>query len=268
MGTIEQNKPDRSYTIQSVERALDILVLLCNSNVPLSAKEIADALKMKRSTVNGLMNTLIKKKYIKKNATRGKYEESIKLFALSQKYLNKLPVLQQCDKYWENNVGKQLNVSINLGLYDEMDQVLTIRIYEERRNVIFRSYTSLPMYCTGIGKCLLAYFPEKTAENIISNMSMYAYTDNTITNCDALYKELEMIRQRGYALDKGEWMENTYCIAFPIFDFTNNIIASYSIADSKETIERQRDILIRTGLQASKHCSIDLGWEPNRPARD
>lgn len=267
METIEQNKPDRSSTIQSVERALDILDLLCNSSVPLGAKEISDALKMKRSTVNGLLNTLIQKKYIKKGAARGKYEASIKLFAISQRYFNNLPVLQRTAKYWENNIGKQLNVSANMGLYDEKDQVLTIRVYEEGRNVVFRSYISLPMYCTGIGKCLLAYFPEKTAEDIISNMSMYAYTDHTITGRDALYKELERIRQRGYALDEGEWMENTYCIAFPIFDFTNNIIASCSIVDSKETIESQRDILIRSGLQASKYCSIDLGWKPDQTVR-
>lgn len=263
--TAGQNKPDRPSTIQSVERALDILTLLCNSNIPLSAKEIADALKMTRSTVNGLLNTLLQKKCVKKCAARGKYMESIKLFAISQKHLNKLPVLQETGKYWENNIGKRLNVSSNLGLYDEMNQVLTIRVYEQQgRNDFFRSYTSLPMYCTGIGKCLLAYFPEKMAEDIISQISMDAYTDHTITAQDALYKELESIRQCGYSLDQGELLENTYCIAFPIFDFTNNIIASCSIADSKETIESQRDILIRSGLQASKYCSIVLGWKPNK----
>lgn len=254
-------KLSKSSTIQSVDRALDILTLLCKSNLPLSVSEIADELGLKRSTANGLVNTLVQNGFVEKHIDRGKYVESIKLFVLSQNYPNKLPILNKASEYWIN-IGKRLDVSIHMGLYDEMNEVLFIRVYEKGQLNVLKSHTSFPMHTTGIGKCILSYFPQELVEDIIKQAGMSAYTKNTITDFDILLDELENIRKRGYALDKGELFENTYCVSFPVFDHNNEIVASFSASDTKEKIESMMDVIVRNGLQASKSCSRDLGWKP------
>lgn len=258
---IQDEHSKQPLRIQSVERALDIITLLCKSGTSLSVKDIADELGIKRSTVNGIMTTLLNKGFVQKDINRGKYVESVKLFVLAQSYVNKVPIINRISKQWQQ-IGRTLGFNINLGIYNGMNEVLLIRLFEKGMMEIMNSYTSIPMHASGIGKCLLAYFPPEDTRRIIEATGMPAYTASTITSFETLGKELEQIRQKGYAYDQAEFMDNTYCLAFPIFN-SSGIVTACSINSTKEQIESQKELLIRTGLQESKNGSLQMGWKPN-----
>ena len=61
-------------------------------------------------------------------------------------------------------------------------------------------------------------------------------TDKTITDWDALIAELATIRTRGYALDSEEEEVGKTCIAVPVLDSFENIVASLSLSGQTKYI--------------------------------
>ena len=75
-----------------------------------------------------------------------------------------------------------------------------------------------PMYCTGVGKAILAFLPEEYMEKYVLSRPLIKMTEHTITTGDGLLKELEQVRERGYAVDDEEIEPGLHCIAAPIFN--------------------------------------------------
>ena len=85
------------------------------------------------------------------------------------------------------------------------------------------------MHCTGLGKAMLAYLPEEK-QRAYAARKLEAYTDYTITDGDALLKELREIRQRGYAIDNMEHEFGVKCVAVPVLGRNGQVVAGVSIS--------------------------------------
>jgi DNA-binding IclR family transcriptional regulator len=88
---------------------------------------------------------------------------------------------------------------------------------------------SFPLYCTGLGKVLLAYSPPSEADRILSK-KLKSYTENTITDPQELKKELKQIKKQGYALDRQEVTRGIMCVAAPVFGIGGEIVCAISVA--------------------------------------
>ena len=86
------------------------------------------------------------------------------------------------------------------------------------------------MYCTGIGKAMLANMNERTIEEYLATHELKAFTENSITDKEEFRQELLRIRQRGYAIDDMEHEFGIKCVAMPIFDRNRNVYAAISIS--------------------------------------
>ena len=74
------------------------------------------------------------------------------------------------------------------------------------------------MYCTGVGKSILAYLPKEEVCGIWERTTITAYTERTIVDYSTLLLELEQIRKNGVAFDNEEHEIGIMCIASPVFD--------------------------------------------------
>lgn len=86
-----------------------------------------------------------------------------------------------------------------------------------------------PLYCTGLGKALLATIGEEEMHTIAKNLSFSRYTSNTITEQTKLNDELNMIKENGYAIDNEEHEDGIFCIASPIMTKEGKPLAAISI---------------------------------------
>ena len=84
------------------------------------------------------------------------------------------------------------------------------------------------MHCTGLGKAMLAYLPEEK-QRAYAARKLEPYTDYTITDGDALMKELRETRQRGYAIDNMEHEFGVKCVAVPVLGRNGQVVAGVSI---------------------------------------
>ena len=86
------------------------------------------------------------------------------------------------------------------------------------------------MHSSGIGKALLAHMDVYRRQRIIKTMSLESYTKFTITDADALNRDLDYIQNRGYSIDNEERNLGMRCIAAPVFDFNREVIAGISVS--------------------------------------
>jgi len=79
-----------------------------------------------------------------------------------------------------------------------------------------------------MGKVHLAY-GDKALRNRVTSRRLDKFTERTITDPDALAKELENVRMQGYAIDDEEISRGLTCIGAPIFDSNGAVIAALSL---------------------------------------
>ncbi len=246
-------------SIQSVERALGILELLSRTQQPITVSEISETLHINRTTVYGLLNTLIQNGYIAPDGS-GKYTVSGKMYSISYSYPNRLPVVRTAASYMIDMVEK-LNLTTHLGTLSAKNDILLLKAQFPRNMQNARSGSIFPIYASGMGKVILAYSEEAKQEEILSSMEFRAFTKHTVTSSEKLREELAVIREQGYSRDQEEYLYGVSCVAFPILNDKNKIIAAISISGTPQDIDERFDQIITEGLRCSKSCSMDMGWD-------
>lgn len=113
------------------------------------------------------------------------------------------------------------------------------------------------MYCTGIGKAVLAELEQREIEFLLEGQKRESFTPHTLTVKDDIIRELEEIRQRGYAIDNEEVELGLKCVASAIYDYQGKPAAAISISSSavrmtEEQIEKASQKLKRAAGDISR----------------
>lgn len=120
--------------------------------------------------------------------------------------------------------------------------------------------TRRPLHCTGLGKAILAFLSQEKQRDILSRGELIPFTPNTITDPILLYRELELVRQRGYAIDREEIILGVHCIAVPVLDYRQLPIGAISIAGAGPNSESPRfDSLVKLMLDVGRDVSKRFG---------
>ncbi|RMG86590.1 MAG: IclR family transcriptional regulator, partial [Candidatus Dadabacteria bacterium] len=100
-------------------------------------------------------------------------------------------------------------------------------------------------------------------ERILGEIQWKRYTRNTITDREEFLKELEKIREQGYALDDEEFDEGIRCVGVPVRDYTRRVVAGLSISGPayRFTDDRLQEELVPLAVDAGKKLSARLGFD-------
>jgi DNA-binding IclR family transcriptional regulator len=88
--------------------------------------------------------------------------------------------------------------------------------------------TTVPFYCTASGKMYLSTLPKAHLQRYATAEVLDAKTTNTITDPDALVREVTTVRSQGHAIDAEEFMDGMIAVAVPIFDGNDRLVATLS----------------------------------------
>ncbi|MCI8342091.1 MAG: IclR family transcriptional regulator [Firmicutes bacterium] len=226
----------KTKNIQSLERAFSVLELFSSGNSEKSVKEMADSLLLNKSTVFGIINTLSNMGYLQQNDETMKYGLGIKSLALGS-YVSTANVYKKAANPHLQKLSFMFGETCLLAV-EENGFVVYIDKTESPGSISIntRIGTKKELFCTGVGKCFLAFMPEENAKNIIS-LGLRKITVNTIDNENDLYAELDKIRKTGYAVDNEEFEIGISCVAAPIFNQNGKIIASLSLTGPSARIK-------------------------------
>ena len=120
----------------------------------------------------------------------------------------------------------------------------------------------IPMYCTGVGKAILATQSYGEAERVWRKSSIRALTAHTITDFDAFIEQLKRVRMAGYAIDDEENELGIRCVALAVPGMNGRAEAAFSISGLAAQMTDDRiEHLARMGLAARQDILRDLGWK-------
>jgi DNA-binding IclR family transcriptional regulator len=116
-------------------------------------------------------------------------------------------------------------------------------------------------HSTAGGKALLSGLSNEQVRSLYKDIQLEKVGKNTITDIDDLVRELEKVRNQGYALDDEELVEGIRCISAPI-KAGGKVVAAVSVTGSVFTITYEkinRDILGPL-MRAAKNISAEMNW--------
>lgn len=257
---MDSNNRDLS-SVQSVDRALTILDILKDNADGIGVTELSKRLGVAKSTIHRLLTSLQNKGFVTKNQKNDKYVLGLKLVELGSYVLQNIDIRAVAAE----PLRELAHITGETAHLVSMDQGEIVYIDKVESNATIRMFSQIgkraPVHCTGVGKAMLAYLPEKDVEDIINAKGMQKFTNNTLTTKEDLKSNLNFIKESGYSVDDEEHEVGIRCVAAPIFDHTGNTIAGISIA---APINRMYEDKLKSHVEIVKkyanEISIRLGY--------
>jgi DNA-binding IclR family transcriptional regulator len=258
------NTPKRSYNITALQRGLRLLHLFSESPQGLTARQVAVRSRLPVSTVHRFLANLEGAAFLNCSGD-GVYHLGIACFAIGQAALGQLdirrvslPYLQELNRQTRETIHLTVRHGLSAVYVEKLDSPEQLRIHS-------RIGAAVPLYCTAVGKIMLAYTPDDERKHALPQLGLQRLTPNTVGNLQELEAELYRVRKNGYACDLEEHELHIRCVAAPIWDHTGAVNASLSITAPavRMTVTRLRQLapLIQTaGLQISQ----ELGYQSDQ----
>jgi len=229
--------PRRS--VQSVDRALDLLEALTAAEGEVSITALATRTKLHVSTVHRLLATLLRRGYVRQNPDTSRYYAGAKLAAFGdgRSRYNELRLAARPLLRMLVDVTRE---TVNLSV---LDDTAAVYIETAASPQVVRLFTvvgnRVPLHATGAGKALLAALPVPRREAILDRTTLEPHTAKTIVERGALAKVLETARANGYALDDEEFDDGVRCVAVAVGPI-GAPLAALSISGPANRLTKQR----------------------------
>ena len=248
--------------VNTVLKSIQILDEL-SAGQTLGASELARILNLPKSSVFAILETLASRKVVEKNSQTGKYHLGIKLIELGNCAQAGLDLCRIAAPFLQG-LNLRFDETVHLTVLDD-DEVLYIDCIESKRRL--RTYSVIgvraPLYCTSVGKSILAFKSEVEIERIVERKGLAPFTVHTISTKEKLLAEVARIRAEGYAIDDMEHEEHLRCLGAPIFDAHGDAFAAISLSGPAErnTLARIRE-MAPVVMAAANEISFRLGFRP------
>ena len=250
-----------NYIIQSVSHALDVLEQFRGEEDELGVTELSKRLKLHKNNVFRILATLQSRSYIEQNKSNENYRLGVKCLELGQTFIQQRGMLKQSRAILSalaERSGETSYISIlraNEVVYiDAVEASSTVR-------VVSRLGLHMPTHATAAGKVLIAFDSEEEIRNRFGK-ELTRYTDNTFRSVEDLLRDLEKVRERGYATDLEEFEMGLRCIAAPVRDYTRKVIGAISVSGPAHRLpdERIEQSIGAELVQFGKELSARLGY--------
>lgn len=214
---------------RTLQRGLTILELLSEHPEGLELHEIATALSLPKSTAHNLVQTLLALRYIRLIAGN-RYQLTLKTFEVGAAVVQTTDVTQVLRQYMLKAFA-ECNETMHCGVISGGD-VLYIDKIESTQSIRMTSHVGirLPLYATAMGKAFLAEMTDEQIRSLYPEESLPPLTSHTIPTVDALLAQTTLTRQRGWAVENQENMENVSCVGVAIRDRDGHAAYALSIS--------------------------------------
>ncbi|MEP7345391.1 MAG: IclR family transcriptional regulator, partial [Gemmatimonadaceae bacterium] len=241
------------------------LALFSHERPELSVLDAAALLHRPRSTTYRLMSQIEKVGFLDKDSETGMYRLGIRLAVLGE-LAQRSTSLQRIAQPVLRRLSQETGETATLLLLVDGEGTAVLHSESTHRVVakgILGRYW--PLHASAGGKALLAWLPEDEAKALLKK-PLARYTPTTLNTFTALKKEFMQIRVRGYATVRGEFMDDVWGAAVPIFNHREELEGALTLGGPRFRVTRARlpelgKILIAAGDGVSR----SLGYESEYP---
>jgi IclR family KDG regulon transcriptional repressor len=261
---MKKNTNSKRSLVQSVERALLLLDTLAQQDNGLTLVEISERVGLHTSTAYRILATLVAYDFVRQDPDTKAYQLGFQLLRFGQIARQQLDLRSESMEAL-TTLAHQAEELANLVVRSGAEVTYVAQV-NSRHSGSLRMFTQLgvsaPVYCTAVGKAILAHLPEEEREQFFNEEEFTAYTAHTITNPLQLRQEIEIVQERGYAVDNEERELGVRCVASPVLDSTDRVVAAVGISGpSGRLMERRVPELSQFVVKAASDISRQLGYK-------
>lgn len=245
--------------VKSAATTFEVIHALKTLDRP-NVADIADHLDVPKSTAHDHLSTLIELEFVVKAEDGyrlgarfleygGYAREQMKVYRVARPVVNRLA----------EETGEHANLMVE-------EHGLGIFLYKAKGddavNLDTHPGMRVPLQTTALGKTILAHTPREDVEAIVDEHGLPQVTEQTITDREVLFDELDAVREQGYATDDEERVEGMRCIAAPILDQHDDVIAAVSVSGPMSRMHDSRfeDDIPRRVLSAANVVEVNMTY--------
>jgi IclR family transcriptional regulator, acetate operon repressor len=243
-------------TIQSIDRALDLLDILAAADGELALGEIAAKAGLNSSTCHHLLATLSQRGYVGRNPRGRTYFLGARITELSNRRLkqfNLIDIAMPELRHLNHATGESVHLAVLQGsalvTLAKLDSRLPVRVGSDETGMANAAHA------TATGKAILAWLPEAEIARVIAGNGLRRFTEKTIGTIAELMEDLRLVRRNGFAIDQEEFQPGVVCIGVAIRDHAGAVIGSVS---SSMPAMRATDKTLQAVKTAVKACAATL----------
>lgn len=243
----------------AVDYALDIVEFFTKTNCEIGISDISNALNINKNAVSRVLEALLEKNWIHmSDIGQKKYKLTLRPFSLISGNIKDNNMVKLATPILEQ-LNKKLGDSVYLGVKNGSNVLYLIHC-DSKKDVRINGCVGgeYPLNCSAPGKIILSQSDDSDIKSFFSS-SVTKRTENTITSSEAFLEERDRIKKVGYAVDNEEFAKGIICIAVPIFDHSNTVVASIGISsltlyDSIDCLKEQKIIFLQKAADEISRC--------------
>ena len=244
--------------VQSVERIFQLIEQLAAHPAGASLQRLAQDTQLAKSTAHRLLASLVALGYAAQDEN-GRYHLTLKMFELSSGIVDSMDIMGVA-KFHLERLAQRTGEAVHLVIRDGNDIVYIYKTESGPMRMSSRVGLRSQLYCTGVGKAILATLPQDEVEEIWSHTRPQKLTSRTITDLPALQAQLAEVRANGYAIDDEENELGVRCVAVAIPGASGRADSAFSISGLAPYMTPERIRRIATlALDARTDILTDLG---------
>jgi DNA-binding IclR family transcriptional regulator len=251
----------RRYTVQALDRAIDILMVFSQDSLALTLAEVAGRAGLSKPTAFRLLATLKDRGLIRQDPSSRMYELGFSMLALAAARARQVNLRDRAAAHMReirDTVNETVVLSVREGDYRvHVDQV-------EGRHPFRRIAPPgerAPLYAGAASKVLLASLGDREIADYLARARLVPLSPSTITNPARLRKEIALIRRRGYAEGLNERNLGGAAAAAAVRDHTAATVAALhvSVPIARYT-PKVRMLCLKAVRGAAETLSLEMGY--------
>jgi IclR family acetate operon transcriptional repressor len=266
-----RSNPDpepRDGGVQSVDRALQIIETLAEDDEGYRLSDLAVRTGLSTSTAHRLLATLEKRRFVQFDRSQSKWHVGAQSFSVGATFARRRNFAAQAMPYLRK-LRDQTRETANLAVVDD-EKIIVLTRMESRE--IMRSLTKVggrvAMVASGVGKSVLATYSDEDVNAIIRHHGMPRFTEKSIVRPSDLFRELERVRNQGYAVDDEEACMGLRCIAAVVYNDCSEPLAAISVSGMTSRVTDARLPALGKAVREVAHeLTVALGGVVPKVAR-
>lgn len=204
----------------------------------MSNADISRKLKIPKSSASYILRALVKNGYLRRDKESARYRLGLKIVGLSHRALAGLDIREIADPILRQLVDTS-QLTAHLAVLDN-DEAVYIAKLDSPGFVKMNTWVGrrMQLNSTSVGKALIAFLPSEEVLPMIQRSGLNRRTPQTITVASRLMRDLEKVRELGYAIDDEENSPGVRCVAAPVFNSEGGVEAAVGLSGTTYQVER------------------------------
>lgn len=248
-----KNSQENKNPIQVSERIFSVIECLA-ANRATGLQDLSSKLGLNKSTVHRILNSLICMDYVWQDPETLKYNLSFKICRLSTQILSHNSMIDVARPYLRQ-LADQSGETVHLVQVDGINAVYIDKVESAHNTVRLVSMIgkNIPLYCSGVGKAILAEMPDEKIQEIWEKSDIKKMTEYTVTDYHEFRHLIADARKNGYALDNEENEPGVRCIAVSLHSFNGKPAYAVSISAPKDRMSDERIYELKGMILSAKN---------------